>query len=131
MDGRIGKRKRNADNYAFVAADASDEGEDEDFHMSADNDGRTSANVLEDPDVIAVGTEFVTPMTIQPIPATSSAIGSAIQRNPDGTLVAPKFRKKAKSQKARLRSYRFFLISLNCFRLHSRAGKSNAESRIV
>jgi ATP-dependent RNA helicase DHX37/DHR1 len=106
MDGRTGKRKRNTDNYAVFAADDGDDG-DEDMPIAMHNEGMTGAGPPEDLEMLAVDTEAITPATIQPVPSTSLDIGSALQRNPDGTVVAPKVRKRTKSHKASPQSSQF------------------------
>ncbi|KAJ7250874.1 P-loop containing nucleoside triphosphate hydrolase protein [Mycena haematopus] len=78
LDGRTRKRRRQDDSYAVVGPD-----EDmEDDESSPEDDASPSAQITR-------------PANLPPIPATP-AVGSALQRNPDGSVVAPKIVPKSK-----------------------------------
>ncbi|PCH40127.1 nucleoside triphosphate hydrolase protein [Wolfiporia cocos MD-104 SS10] len=106
-----GKRHRQP---LLLASDSSDEDEDEVMLLGAagsDNDGKSKVHESEEGKsranpVVIVDSGFSTttlPPEPSPEPVTApstSAVGSALKRNPDGTVVAPKIsKKKAKRAK--------------------------------
>ncbi|KAI0651669.1 P-loop containing nucleoside triphosphate hydrolase protein [Trametes meyenii] len=121
IDGRVGKgrRRRTLDARVPSAADSEDSDEDsydtkmevdqrETFHQAEDlQEGSSRLNP-----VVIVDSGFSTTVQscetedITPIPS-SSAIGSALRRNADGSLVAPKISKrKHKSTKSAFSSWK-------------------------
>ncbi|KAK0464536.1 P-loop containing nucleoside triphosphate hydrolase protein [Desarmillaria tabescens] len=93
LDGRAGKRKRN-DEYAVTNVDEDDEDDTELFP------GHTSPPEVETVAEAKI-TDVVHPeSSAQPTASTSAAVGSALQRNPDGTVVAPKIRPKRQKTKS-------------------------------
>lgn len=106
LDGRTGngKRRRQNDIYEVVGAmgsgsDEDEDGDDEggktmDMHVDGDGDGDEKRTQTAQKQVIVVDS------TSQPV-ASTSTVGSALQRNPDGSIVAPKI-KRLKGRKVRL-----------------------------
>jgi len=97
--GRSGKRKRHDDSYAVIGpSDDEDEG-DEDMAGTEDERHYAQKNASQS---AAKGREVVVFDSVsrdQPVASTSTAVGSALQRNPDGTVVQPKVRQRAKGKK--------------------------------
>ncbi|KAG7443024.1 P-loop containing nucleoside triphosphate hydrolase protein [Guyanagaster necrorhizus] len=98
LDGRAGKRKRN-DEYMVRNAD---EDEDDDTELYSGRDGPS-----EDEEVAEVKIMDVvhTEASVQPVASTSTAVGSALQRNPDGSVIAPRIRPKRHKTKSTSRSW--------------------------
>lgn len=101
LDGRAGKRKRHDDIYAVTVPDDEDS---EDNEMIADvGRGRPSpakesstgeSKEKHLPEVASASAiKFAAP--------APSAVGSALQRNPDGSVIAPKIRLKNNTKKVR------------------------------
>ncbi|KAK0504014.1 P-loop containing nucleoside triphosphate hydrolase protein [Armillaria luteobubalina] len=86
LDGRVGKRKRN-DEYPVRNADEDDEDDDTESYLE-----RASPLQVEEVSEAKITDVVHAEAPAQPIASTSTAVGSALQRNPDGTVVAPKIR---------------------------------------
>ncbi|KAJ7109727.1 P-loop containing nucleoside triphosphate hydrolase protein [Mycena crocata] len=86
LDGRTGKRRRQNDSYAVTGPDA--EMEESDDQDDAVSPPKTS------------GPSTLTAVSGPP------AVGSALQRNPDGSVVAPKITSKARAKKATFKSWK-------------------------
>ncbi len=87
LAGRSGKRKRN-DNYEVSLAEEDSDGSESDVAM------RRSSSRSKSP---------IASKDTHPVESTASAVvGSALQRNPDGTAVAPRIRVKSDKKKASL-----------------------------
>ncbi|KAF5382586.1 hypothetical protein D9615_002788 [Tricholomella constricta] len=102
LDGRAGKRKRNDDVYAVVPADEKgSDTEGEDFISDADDERPSTnlktSNVREE---AAITTYDTGVQPTLPVASVSSSVGSALKRNPDGTVAAPKLRQKSKGKMA-------------------------------
>ncbi|KAF8073607.1 P-loop containing nucleoside triphosphate hydrolase protein [Lyophyllum atratum] len=102
LDGRAGKRKRNDDIYAVVHVDEKDSDREDEYLLASAGEGETSSRRKERS---SAGTEEAPSLTIQTITmqaiaSTSSAVGSALKRNSDGTVAAPKVRQKTKGKVA-------------------------------
>ncbi|KAH9846064.1 P-loop containing nucleoside triphosphate hydrolase protein [Lenzites betulinus] len=119
LDGRTGQGNRRRRNDALLAAiNDSDESADEAVEASMHVDGSLDHedDVLEgmsrSKPVVIVDSGFSTsiqfPYDEDPAPkASSSTVGSALRRNPDGTVVAPKVpKRKPKSSKAAFSSWK-------------------------
>jgi ATP-dependent RNA helicase DHX37/DHR1 len=91
FDGRSGKRKRKADNYDVVAADDSDSCEDEEMSMLAGDVQEKDSNR----EVTASNDMAGGPLVVM----TQSSVGSALQRNADGSVIAPKIKTRVKGAK--------------------------------
>ncbi|KAJ6508792.1 P-loop containing nucleoside triphosphate hydrolase protein [Mycena sanguinolenta] len=78
LDGRTGKRRRQDDTYTVTGPDE----HMEDDESSPEDDAFPSAPIAG-------------PLS-SPAPSVTPAVGSALQRNPDGTVVAPKIVPKSK-----------------------------------
>ncbi|KAG5648122.1 hypothetical protein DXG03_006076 [Asterophora parasitica] len=100
LDGRAGKRKRNDDVYAVLQADGEDsDEEDTDLACDADFDKDSlSRNSTKPRETAAVIIHDTGVQPVFPAASTSSAVGSALKRNPDGTVSAPKVRQKPKGK---------------------------------
>ncbi|KAG6903245.1 hypothetical protein C0995_000140 [Termitomyces sp. Mi166 len=101
LDGHLGKRKRRGDTYTVV--DANDGGTDseEERPLPGGEEIKSSSNTgqvkeSEDSSIKGSTATVVGVSTEPPAPPTSSATGSALRRNPDGTVMAPKVRQKSK-----------------------------------
>ncbi|KAG6910680.1 hypothetical protein DXG01_008724 [Tephrocybe rancida] len=100
LEGRSGKRKRD-DTYAVINADDEDASSEDEILRSDQEETKasSSSNLANEPP-----REQPTPPTVVevtnmlPVASTSSAVGSALKRNPDGTVVAPKVRSKGKGK---------------------------------
>lgn len=95
IDGRGGKRKRNTDRFDISQAGNDDSEEDEDLDIG----GSESVTVQTTADAQVVFKSEPRTSTAQPVAPGSSAVGSALQRNPDGSVVAPRVSKKKKQGK--------------------------------
>lgn len=104
MNGRArsGKRKRSAVTYDSAAED--DDMSDEDFEMKdvmpdAENeeDEATVPGSSRTNPVVVVDSGFATAVEM-PAPATTT-IGGALQRNSDGTIIAPRIVKKKSNKR--------------------------------
>jgi ATP-dependent RNA helicase DHX37/DHR1 len=95
INGRGGKRKRNTDRFDILQADNDDEG-DEDLEIGGSESVTVRTTV--DAQVVVMDSEPRT-STAQPMASGSSAVGSALQRNPDGSVVTPRMSKKKKQGK--------------------------------
>jgi ATP-dependent RNA helicase DHX37/DHR1 len=89
LDGRAGRRRRHDDSYAVTGPEGDEGSDDEEYeHGGAPR-----------------------PMELDPTPSlsaassngahvpSSTAVGSALQRNPDGSVVAPKIMLKSRGKK--------------------------------
>ncbi|TFK40653.1 P-loop containing nucleoside triphosphate hydrolase protein [Crucibulum laeve] len=94
LEGRLGKRKRYGDGDMYDITGPDGESEDEDMLSDFGEKGaapspekrsaaRSKEVIVIDSTTMAVG---------EPVKTTISAVGSALQRNADGTVVAPKIR---------------------------------------
>lgn len=95
IDGRSGKRKRDGD-YAVTGPqnrDSEDSGED-DLVMTEDATINRKHAQKEQDQVVVVDNSF---NAVQPVNA-KTPVGGALQRNPDGTVVAPKIRPKSQGK---------------------------------
>ncbi|KAJ6559196.1 P-loop containing nucleoside triphosphate hydrolase protein [Mycena vulgaris] len=84
LDGRTGKRKRQDDSYAVIGPDADTDDEE------LDRDDALSPMQIPGPSTV-------------PVPA---AVGSALQRNSDGSVVAPRIVPKSREKKAAFKSWK-------------------------
>jgi len=93
IEGRAGKRKRDGDKYDVLHA--GDDDDEDDDGIDIDTNGREKINIRRagQPQAVAAHSESL-PLTTQPTASVSSSVGSALRRNPDGTLVAPRIAKK-------------------------------------
>jgi ATP-dependent RNA helicase DHX37/DHR1 len=91
MEGRAGKRKRHTDVYEVTVRD--DEGS-QDGEIVADETFETVSLAGEED-------SSVPKETIMHIELSSAVVGSALQRNPDGTMIAPRVRQKTEGKKVR------------------------------
>jgi ATP-dependent RNA helicase DHX37/DHR1 len=92
LDGRLGKRKRQTEDFNIVPGDDEDS-DHEDLGPVDEQDG----DVGMDMDVVKT---FV-PVVIAdgaPPPRAAPEVGSALRKNPDGTLVQPKVRQRTKGK---------------------------------
>ncbi|KAJ6619426.1 P-loop containing nucleoside triphosphate hydrolase protein [Mycena sp. CBHHK59/15] len=87
FDGRAGKRRRQDDSYAVS-------GPEEDSDEEIDPGDNTISDIRMDPPSSA------------PAASTSVAVGSALQRNPDGSAVAPKIVPKSHVKKSVFKSWK-------------------------
>jgi hypothetical protein len=83
LDGRTGKRRRHDDSYAVTGPEA-------------DMDDQES-----DPEDDPFPPMQISGPSNPPRPSVPAAVGSALQRNPDGSLVAPKIVPRSHGKKAR------------------------------
>ena len=125
MDGRAGKRERQDDFYADTYADDGSDGDD--YFPGATDSSRLPANKTESngPHSEPSATQPL-PMVVnhQPVVSAPPVVGSALQRNADGTLIAPKVRKgKEKKVRVASNSIRQYLFLHLHFRFRSRVGK--------
>ncbi|EAU85900.2 DHX37 protein [Coprinopsis cinerea okayama7 len=107
LDGRLGKRKRRREEYDVVhGVDEDDSDEDEDLKPAS-----PSPYLLPHKDV-----EMEEPPPNEPEPAVvvnslpqsdPPVVGSALRRNPDGTVVQPKIRQRTKQKQASKRGWGF------------------------
>ncbi|KAJ7675833.1 P-loop containing nucleoside triphosphate hydrolase protein [Mycena polygramma] len=87
LDGRTGKRRRQDDSYAVTGPDGDIDDEDGD-----ENDSEDDASMqISGPS--------------KPVASVPAAVGSALQRNPDGTVVAPKIVPRSSKKKAAFKSW--------------------------
>ncbi|KAG6820176.1 hypothetical protein H0H93_004307 [Arthromyces matolae] len=96
LDGQSGKRKRAGDTYTVIdAAGDDDMYSDEDMSYSGGHDEKAPLHVKEDDELPSTASRepsaVMLPTTSMP---SAVAVGSALKRNPDGTVVAPKVRHK-------------------------------------
>ncbi|KAK0187982.1 P-loop containing nucleoside triphosphate hydrolase protein [Armillaria mellea] len=98
LDGRVGKRKRN-DEYPVRNADEDDE-DDAELYFE-----RASLLEVEEDSEAKITHIVHAEASGQPTASTSTAVGSALQRNPDGTVVAPRIRPKRQKTKSTFRSW--------------------------
>lgn len=98
LDGRVGKRKRN-DEYPVRNADE-DDGDDTELYFE-----RASPLEVEGDSEAKITHIVHAEASAQPTASTSTAVGSALQRNPDGTVVAPRIRPKRQKTKSTFRSW--------------------------
>lgn len=111
LDGRAGKRKRHDDVYAVIHPD--NENSDEEEVLVKD---RSEGKLRLDVETSVYGQKELTsinlaPVTIsQPIALASSAVGSALQRNADGSIMAPKIRPKTKGKKVGFNKIILYII---------------------
>lgn len=93
LNGRAGKRKRPDDSYAVTMAGDDDDSADE----VEPKIGRRSS-----PDGAKVSAASFVPesgsIAVEPSGPSTSAVGSALQRNSDGTVVAPRIRSKSRAK---------------------------------
>ncbi len=92
LDGRVGKRKRN-DEYSVRNAD---EDEEDDTELYPGNDSPLEVEGVSEAKITDI---IHAEASAQPTTSTSTAVGSALQRNPDGTVVAPRIRSKRQKTK--------------------------------
>ncbi|KNZ81277.1 Putative ATP-dependent RNA helicase PB1A10.06c [Termitomyces sp. J132] len=95
LDGHLGKRKRRGDTYTVIGAN--DEGTDseEDELLHGGKEVRTSVKESEESLTRGPTATVVGVSTVSSAPPTPSVVGSALRRNPDGTMMAPKSRQKS------------------------------------
>ncbi|KAJ4482133.1 P-loop containing nucleoside triphosphate hydrolase protein [Lentinula aciculospora] len=86
IEGRSGKRKRHEGLYGIIEADA-DEDSTEDEKGSSIEAGEMAEHSPKPP-------------------AAQSVVGSALARNPDGTVIAPKLRARSQSKKTAFASWK-------------------------
>lgn len=102
IEGRPGKRKRGGDIYDILRAD-NDGDDDTDIGMSEQErinpHPTVNAQQLSEFEIVDSST---TSSTTQPIASTSSPIGSALRRNPDGTIVSPQIKKRTNGKKVNI-----------------------------
>ena len=87
IEGHAGKRKRNGDIFDVLDADDDVDDEVEDMEMG---DVPIATNGQKG---VVVGSGSMS-STTQLVASTSSTVGSALQRKPDGSVVAPRIAKK-------------------------------------
>lgn len=80
-----------------------DDGDDIDMDWSGQEriNLRPAVSARQPSEVVVVDSTR-TPSTTQPAASTSSPVGSALRRNPDGTIVAPRIAKKKKDKKVNI-----------------------------
>ncbi|KAJ3854045.1 P-loop containing nucleoside triphosphate hydrolase protein [Lentinula lateritia] len=93
IEGRSGKRKRHDGFYDVVEAEADDEEDEED-----EGDFKTESGRLEE------SVEFS-----PKLPALQPTVGSALARDSDGTVIAPKLRPRSKNKKTAFSSWKMKL----------------------
>ena len=133
IDGRAGKRKRNPDKFNILRADDDDD-DDEDEDIETGGTERITAQATTGTQESVVMDSEPSASTVQPMASGSSAVGSALQRNPDGSVAATRIAKKKKQGKKVIISY-YLVILCNaneyiCRRL-SRAGILNEVARLL
>jgi len=99
MEGCTGKRKRRASAYETIVLDDED-GQDEEMAGSEVSETAFSAggkdlNMLKE----TVFLNFEPSVSVEP--SAVAAVGSALQRNPDGSVIAPRVRQKTEGKKVR------------------------------
>lgn len=100
IDGRAGKRKRNDDKYDIM--NAVHENEDIEFDQESIIQVLPTSSPNYAKDVLVVDSVDAPQLAL----SKPSAVGSALYRNPDGSVVAPRISKKIKiGKKASLFSY--------------------------
>jgi ATP-dependent RNA helicase DHX37/DHR1 len=99
LGGRSGKRRRNNDSHDAHGPSSSDnEGENTDCSVIAIDD-----NGADEAEPIAVDSNSIN----RSVSSTSATIGSALQRNADGTVVVPKIvARNAKGKNVSIISFR-------------------------
>ncbi|KAF8908975.1 P-loop containing nucleoside triphosphate hydrolase protein [Gymnopilus junonius] len=99
--GQTGKRKRHQDNYDVVENN-SEIDEEEDVGVVND-DAPKFQFAPQDKEEVVVKDTSTTPS--EKPSHTQLSVGSALQRNPDGSIVQPKFRSKSKGKQSYQRSW--------------------------
>ncbi|KAG6843905.1 hypothetical protein H0H87_011894 [Tephrocybe sp. NHM501043] len=101
LDGRSGKRKRGDDTYTVVNANDEDEDSEDEMLDHGSDEGQASPSMKETkefPVERPPAPIVVESSSAPPVASTSSIVGSALKRNADGTIVAPKIRSKSKNK---------------------------------
>ncbi|KAG6868632.1 hypothetical protein C0993_000222 [Termitomyces sp. T159_Od127] len=103
LDVHLGKRKRKGDTYTVVDPNA--EGFDSEEESSSDGkeemETSTSAKGMKELEASSTKGSNATVIEVSagpPAPLTCDAVGSALKRNPDGTVMVPKVRQKSKGK---------------------------------
>lgn len=99
LDGRAGKRKRHDDVYAVTHPDNENSDEEEDLarNQSDGEDTKHSSHKAQGQNLkVAVADPVI---VFQPVTPVAAVVGSALQRNADGTIMAPKIKQKVKRKK--------------------------------
>lgn len=124
VEGRTGKRKRKGDNYAvLLPGEGESEGTDED--MEGRGVRRRSPIVLRETqeEPASPNTDISLPITRLDTSA-NVAVGSALKRNADGSVVAPIVRKRTGGKKVRVFSTTLTRINLpSTFRVYFEVGR--------
>ena len=117
MDGRAGKRKRHDDFNAVTHAD--EDSCSDDHLLEATESSRPPANKSENVGLHLEPSTMKSASVVvnhQPVVSAPPVVGSALQRNADGTLIMPKVRER-KGKKVRVansvRQYLFYIYILD------------------
>lgn len=103
LDVNLGKRKRRGDTYTVIDPNLEGTDSEEESLPDGRKNTKTSSSKEEIKDSEALPTRrsiatVIDVSTVPPAPLTCDAVGSALKRNPDGTVMAPKVRQKSKGK---------------------------------
>lgn len=99
IEGRAGKRKRDADKYDVLQAKNDYNNSEEEEHMEMCRVETTTVSTVTDNAQTTVVLDSVETSVPQFVASPSSAVGSALRRNPDGSVVAPRIAQKKRPGK--------------------------------
>ncbi|KAF7291554.1 hypothetical protein HMN09_01246500 [Mycena chlorophos] len=96
LNGDAGRRRRNRDAFTVVENDMDSE-DDGPIEVDGDEDGMEDGLSRSTSPVTATVKAQTVPVPAAPIAGTS-AVGSALQRNADGSIIAPRVRQKSQKK---------------------------------